>query len=89
MEKGIKNANAIAYKLGPASIRATINRLEVAREKRQKKEEIKKRRKAKAIAAKQRRTRGGMSLSSEEENESDTRNDTNPDQAENKYPLQL
>ena len=34
MEKGIKNANAIAHTLRSALIRATNNRLEVAREKR-------------------------------------------------------
>ena len=89
IEKGIRNADTIARKLGPASTRATNNRLEVARKARRKKEEIKERRKAEAIAEKRRRARGGMSLSSEKEDESNTKNDTDPDQAEDKYPLQL
>lgn len=53
MKKGIKNADAVAHKLGPALTRATNHRLEVAREKEQKKGEIVERRKAEAMAAKQ------------------------------------
>ena len=34
MEKDIKNADAVARKLGPALTRATNNRLKVAREER-------------------------------------------------------
>ena len=79
MEKGIKNADAVARKLGPASIRATNNRLEVVREKRRKREEIIERRKAEAIPVKRRRARGRISLSSEEEDESDKRDDIDPD----------
>ena len=41
------------------------------------------------MAAKWRRARGKISLSSEEEDKSDTGNDMNPDQANDKYPLQL
>ena len=89
MEKGIKNADAIPRKFGPASTRATNNKLEVAREERQKKKEIKEKWKAEAMAAKRRRTRGGMSSSSEKEDKSDSENDTDPDQAEDKYPFQL
>ena len=89
MEKGIRNADAVACKLGPASTRATNDRLEAAREERRKREEMMERRKAEAMAAKRRRARGGISLSSEEEDESDTGNDTDPDQAVDKYPLQL
>ena len=40
MEKGIKNTNTVARKLGPASIKATNQKLEVARGERQKREEI-------------------------------------------------
>ncbi len=50
------------------------------------------RRKTEAMAAKRRRARGGISLSSEEEEnyESDTGDETDPDQADdNKNPLQL
>ena len=42
MEKEIKNANAIARKLRPASTKANNNKLEVVREKKQIKEEKKK-----------------------------------------------
>ena len=41
------------------------------------------------MVAKRRRARGGMSSSSEEEDKSDTGNDTDPDQAKDKYALQL
>ena len=42
-----------------------------------------------AMAAKRCRDRGGISFSSEEEenNESNIRDDTDPDQANDKYPL--
>ena len=89
MEKSLKNADTIAQKLEPALTRATNNRLEVIRKERQKKEEIKERRKAKAIAVKQRRVRGGISLSGKKEDENDIKNDTDPDQTEHKYLLQL
>ena len=41
------------------------------------------------MAAKWHRARGGISLSSEEEDESDNGNDMDPDQVDDKYPLQL
>ncbi len=50
------------------------------------------RRKTEAMAVKRRRARGGISSSSEEEEnyESDTRDETDPDQANvDKNPLQL
>ena len=89
MEKGIRNADVITRKLGLALTRATNNRLKVASEKRPKKEEIKKKQKAEAMAAKWCRARGGMSSSSEKEDESDIGNDPDSDQAKDKYPLQL
>ena len=52
MEKDIKNVNAVACKLGLASPKVTNDRLEVFREKRQKKEEMMERQKAEAMAAK-------------------------------------
>ena len=88
MEKSIRNADVITRKLKLASTRATNDRLEAAKKKKQKKEEMIERRKAKAMAAKQRRVRGEMSLSSEKEDKSDTGDNTDPDQADNKYPLQ-
>lgn len=91
MEKSIQNANAVARKIGPALIRWTNHRLEDARKEKQKREEIVERWKAKAMATKCRRTRGGISSSSTEEGnyESDTKDDTDPDKANNKYSLQL
>ncbi len=52
MEKGIRNADTVAHKLGPASTRATNQRLEVAGEERRKREEMVERRKTEAMAAK-------------------------------------
>ena len=82
-KKGIKNADTVACKLGPASTRATDDKLDAAKEKKRKKEEMIERWKAEAIAVKQYRARGRMSLFSEEEDESDTKNDTNPNQTNN------
>ncbi len=66
-------------------IRTTYQRLEVAKEERQKREEIVKRWKTEAIAAKCQRARGRISLSSEEKknDESDMGDETNPDQINN------
>ena len=94
IEIDIKNINAIACKLGPALTRAINDRLEVAKEKRRKREEMIKRRKVEAMVAKRHRARGGMSLSSKEKDESDIRDDTdldqaNLDQVNNKYPVEL
>lgn len=52
LKKGIKNANAVMCKLRPTLIKANHHRLEVAREKRQKREKIVKKRKIEAMAAK-------------------------------------
>ena len=41
------------------------------------------------MATKQCKARAKMSSSNKKKYESDTGNDTNPDQAKNKYPLQL
>ncbi len=92
MEKGIRNADAVVHKLGLASTRATNQRLEVAREERRKREEMVERQKTEAMAAKRRRARGGISSSNEEEEnyESDTGDETDPNQADNdENPLQL
>ena len=40
MEKGIKNADTVVCKLGPALTRATNDKLEVAKEERQKGEKM-------------------------------------------------
>ena len=78
--KSIRNADAVACKLRPASIKATNLRLEVAKEKVRKKHEVVERRKAEATAAKRQRDRGGISSSNEEDDNyySDT-DDTDPD----------
>ena len=89
MEKDIKNADAVARKLGPASTRTINNRFEAVREKRRKKEEMMERRKAEAMAAKQRRARKQISFSSKEEDKSDTGDDTDLDQVNDEYLLQL
>ena len=52
LENNIQIANAVARKLRPASIRATNDKLEVAREEREKREEMIEKQKVKAIAAK-------------------------------------
>ena len=41
------------------------------------------------MAVKRRRAKGEMSFSSEKEDESDTKNDINPDHTKDKYLLQL
>ena len=74
MKKGIKNADTIACKLKPVSTRTTNNSFEVATKKMHKKEDVKKRRKTEAMATKRQRIRGGISLSSEEKDKSDIRN---------------
>ena len=50
--KGIRNADAVACKLGPASIKVTNLRLEIAKEEVRKKNEVVERRKVEAAAAK-------------------------------------
>lgn len=81
MDKGIGNANAVAYKLRPALTRAINHKLEVVSEERQKREPMIKRRKTEAMAIKCQRTRGGISLSNEEKEnyESDIKDKINPD----------
>ena len=72
IEKVIKNADAVACKLRLASIKATNNRLEVAKKKGRKREEIMERRKAEAMAAKWRRVKGEISFFDKEKDENDT-----------------
>ena len=89
--KSIRNADAVACKLRPVLTRATNHRLEVARKKQPKREKIVERQKTEAMAAKHGKDRRRISLSSGEEgnHESDTEDDTHPDQAKDKYPFQL
>lgn len=79
MTKCIRNTNAIARQLGSALISTSNYKLEVARKKEQKIEEIVEKRKVKAMATKQRRARRKIKLSSEEEDESNTGDNIDPD----------
>ena len=91
MDKGIKNTDAVTRKLGPALTKAINYRLEVASEKKQKREEIVERRRTKTMAAKCQRAKERISLSSEEEKDykSDSKDEIDPDPANDKYLLQL
>ena len=85
MKKGIQNADRVIHKLGPALIKATNHKLEIAREEQRKREEMVERRKTEAMAARCQKTREGIRLSSEEEEnyESNTGDETDPNQAGN------
>lgn len=85
--KCIENVDAICYKLKPASKRVTKNRLKNASKQRPKKEKLKKKQKLEAMTAKQNRARRGISSINKENDENDTKNITNPDQDQQKYPL--
>lgn len=91
MNKSLKNADIIAYKLRPALTKATNHRLEIADKERQKKEEIVKKWKTKAMAGKCQRAKKQISLFSQEKEsyESNIRNKIDPDQTNDKYLLQL
>ncbi len=90
MEKDIRNVDAIARKLRPVLTKVTNQRLEIAKEEKQKREEIMEKWKAKIMIAKYQKARRGITLSSNKKDENDTGNETNPDQAGNsKYLLQL
>ena len=89
MEKDIKNADAITRKFGPASTRATTDRLEAAKKERRKREEMMERQKVEAMATKRRKAKGRMILSNEKKDKNNTGDNTDPDQDNDKYPLQL
>lgn len=76
MKKDIRNADAIVYKFKLASTKATNDKLEVVKKKRQKKEKMMEKRKAKAMIAKQHKIRKGISLYIKKENENDTGDNT-------------
>lgn len=89
MKKSMRNANTFVRKLSPVSIRATNYRLEVAKKERRKREEMVERLKAEAMVAKQRRVGRGIGSPSTKEDESDTGDDMNSDQSDDKYLLQF
>lgn len=76
--KRYKKCKCNFCKLRPVLTRATNNRLKVAKKKRRKRENIIEKRKIKDMAAKQRRARGKIGLSSEEKDENDTGDNTDP-----------
>ena len=78
MKKDKINADVVTRKLKSASIRATNNRLEAAREERQKREEMIKREKAETMAAKRRRARERISLFIKKEDENDSIGNMDP-----------
>ena len=65
--KGIQNADEVACKFGPASIKVTNLRLKVAKEEAQKKQKVVERRKVEAAATKRQRDKEGISLSNEDD----------------------
>ena len=79
MKKGIRNADTVARKLRPALTRTTNDRLKAVKEEKQKREQIIEKQKAKTMAVKWHRARGGISLSNEEKDETDIKDDTNLD----------
>ena len=91
IDKDIRNAYVVARKLGTALVRAINHMLEVANEKKRKREEMVERWKIETMAAKRQRARRGIDLSSEkkEDYESDTEDEMDLDQANDEYPLQL
>ena len=89
IHKGIENADIVVHKPGTALTKATNHRLEVARKMRQKRDEMMERRKIEAMSARRQRARRRISFFSKEERsyKSDTGDETDLDQADNKYPL--
>ena len=82
--KGIRNADVVACKLGPASIKATNLRLEIAKGEVRKKHEVVERRKAEAATAKRQRDRRGISLSNkDDDNYYSDMDNTDPNQKDN------
>lgn len=79
IKKSIRNTNAIAYILKLALIRVINNRLEVAKEERQKKEKIKKKQKTEAMAAKRYKVRKEMSSFSKKKDKNDIKKNTDLD----------
>lgn len=91
MNKSTKNADTVVCKLRLALTRATHHRLEVASKEGRKKKPMVERKKTEAMNAKRQRARGGISLSSlnEENYESYTGDKIDSNQADDKYSLQI
>lgn len=89
MEKGIKNVDTIARNFGLALTKTTNHWLKVVRKKGRKKEEMVEKQRTEVIAAKYQRVRGVISLSGEEEEnyESETENERDPNEANDEYLL--
>lgn len=67
INKGIRNAKAIACKVGPALRKTTDHRLEVASEESQKRKQMVEKQKTASMAAKRQRVKGRISLPGKEE----------------------
>ncbi len=83
LEKGLQNADTVAQKLTPASIKATDLRRDAVRQK----QKVVDRQKLEAIARKRRRDRGGSSLSIEDNGYYDNETSTDSDQENGLNPL--
>lgn len=85
IKKDIRNADVVAYKLGLALTKVTNQRLEIAREEKQKREEMVEKQKTETMTTKYQRIRGGISLSNKEKRDykSNIRDEMDPDKAGN------
>ena len=90
MIKGVQNLDTVACKLRHALTKASNYRLDVAKERTQKREKIVEKWKTKAIAIKRHRDRGGISLSSKkkENYKSNIKDNTDSDQTYDEYSIQ-
>ena len=89
MKKGIRNVDAVARKLKIDLTKVINYRLELAKEKVQKREEMVERQRIKTMAIKRQKARREISLFSEDEKkyESDTKDKTDSDKMNNEYLL--
>lgn len=87
----MQNTDAVVYKLELTLTKTTNYKLEVTRKKQCKKKEMVERQKTKAMAAKYCKNRRETSLFNREKKnyKSDTKDDINSDQANNKYIFQF
>lgn len=91
IERDIKNVDVVACKLELTLTRVTNYRLEITGKENQKKEEMIKKWKTEAITVKCQRVRESICLFSEEKEnfDSDTEDEIDPNQADNKYLLPI
>lgn len=89
MAKGIKNANAVTYKLKLASIKIINHRLKIVKKEQCKRKKMIKKQKTETMIAKCCKDGRKISLSRKKErnHRSDIRDNTNPDQTKDEYSL--